>query len=583
MLAILFPFVIYARRTNVMPDLMTMAIIVSYLSTMIHNRRIDPARPFAERIGLKADRAYILTMLIFVSLTATIAMTINKPVYLSKMERRDYLSADGAFGAAGENSLETTSRTSAQRYDSRRYNGTPLFNFSTNGENEVYYLRREQYSVFNGDVWEIPSDSYYTNFYYSKAYPEYSTDDILHDMKVVLESIDEGENYSPESLISVKRGRVYSDSFTPVYLPAPIGTIADNEEAELKKYRKFPQGMIVRGEYYLGDTSALDDSFEYYEQSDEFYKYALSLGLSSDELFQLTLLSATDEAWNLYEDYSRAWESYHDQSGVTEDIRELALQITADCQSDMQRALALEQYFELAGYVYDESYIPEDQSIDYFIFESKTGVCTSYATAMTLMARSIDLPARYVEGFAAFEKTEDGSEFIIRDAHAHAFVEVYIPGAGWVTFDPTVSGYMDIEYDDDRSLFDGFTFDPDRYLILTLVLAAVLFFAVRYILYEMVFRITLLFGSPSQRTIRLYANLVRRIGKVSGEDKSFFTVNMLRSFILDLGGESPETLLQLFESTAFGSYEPTSDEYKSAYAEYKKLFKRSRLFNKHKQ
>ena len=60
-------------------------------------------------------------------------------------------------------------------------------------------------------------------------------------------------------------------------------------------------------------------------------------------------------------------------------------------------------FFEQNGYVYDNEYEPDDESIAYFLFTSKRGNCTNYATSMTLMARMLGLPARYVEGFAAYE------------------------------------------------------------------------------------------------------------------------------------------------------------------------------------
>lgn len=110
-------------------------------------------------------------------------------------------------------------------------------------------------------------------------------------------------------------------------------------------------------------------------------------------------------------------------------------------QNDYEKAQALVDYFEQNGYVYDNEYEPDDESIAYFLFTSKRGNCTNYATSMTLMARMLGLPARYVEGFAAYEKNERG-EFVVRDSHAHAFVEVFITGIGWMTFDPTVPGYQ---------------------------------------------------------------------------------------------------------------------------------------------
>ena len=56
---------------------------------------------------------------------------------------------------------------------------------------------------------------------------------------------------------------------------------------------------------------------------------------------------------------------------------------------------------------------------------------------MTLMCRSIGIPAKYVTGYYASEKNKETGKYMIREKDAHAFVEVYIAGYGWMSFDPT--------------------------------------------------------------------------------------------------------------------------------------------------
>lgn len=79
-----------------------------------------------------------------------------------------------------------------------------------------------------------------------------------------------------------------------------------------------------------------------------------------------------------------------------------------------------------------------------FLFETKSGHCALYATAMTLAVREMGLPARYVTGYIAggsirqIERTNDGrfmQTVLARDFHA--WVEVYFKGIGWLPFDPT--------------------------------------------------------------------------------------------------------------------------------------------------
>jgi len=68
----------------------------------------------------------------------------------------------------------------------------------------------------------------------------------------------------------------------------------------------------------------------------------------------------------------------------------------------------------------------------------KRGYCMYYATAMVMLLRHEGIPARFVEGFLPGERV--GMQEMVRTQDAHAWVEVYFPRFGWVTFDPTPRG-----------------------------------------------------------------------------------------------------------------------------------------------
>ena len=70
---------------------------------------------------------------------------------------------------------------------------------------------------------------------------------------------------------------------------------------------------------------------------------------------------------------------------------------------------------------------------------SRRGYCEYYATTMTLMLRLRGIPARFVQGFLPGDRTSAGVETVRRN-RAHAWVEVWFPGYGWVDFDPTGGG-----------------------------------------------------------------------------------------------------------------------------------------------
>jgi hypothetical protein len=75
--------------------------------------------------------------------------------------------------------------------------------------------------------------------------------------------------------------------------------------------------------------------------------------------------------------------------------------------------------------------------VDYFVFELKAGYCDYYATSMVVMARAVGLPSRLVVGYAEGRYDPEQERYVVSEAEAHSWVEVYFPGVGWVEFEPT--------------------------------------------------------------------------------------------------------------------------------------------------
>lgn len=122
-------------------------------------------------------------------------------------------------------------------------------------------------------------------------------------------------------------------------------------------------------------------------------------------------------------------------------VKELALDITKDCNYDWEKAVALQNYFRENDFVYDLEYKAPDDSVEYFLFEGKTGTCSDYASAYVLMARSVGLVVRYVEGFVPDE--EYNGDYVVRTSGGHAYPEVYINNVGYVVFEATIpSNYV---------------------------------------------------------------------------------------------------------------------------------------------
>ena len=116
----------------------------------------------------------------------------------------------------------------------------------------------------------------------------------------------------------------------------------------------------------------------------------------------------------------------------------LARMITSRASNPYDKARAVESYLRNSyGYTLDLSGTPPVDPLAYFLFEKRAGHCEYFAAAMTVMMRALGVPARYVNGFLPGEYNDVGGDYIIRASDAHSWVEVFFPGYGWMTFDPT--------------------------------------------------------------------------------------------------------------------------------------------------
>ena len=119
-------------------------------------------------------------------------------------------------------------------------------------------------------------------------------------------------------------------------------------------------------------------------------------------------------------------------------IPALARTITAHAANPYDKAQAIAAYLRTRyAYTLDLSVLPPADPLANFLFVRRAGHCELFATAMTVMLRSLGIPARYISGFAPGEYNDVSGDFIIRASDAHSWVEAYFPGYGWIQFDPT--------------------------------------------------------------------------------------------------------------------------------------------------
>jgi len=86
-----------------------------------------------------------------------------------------------------------------------------------------------------------------------------------------------------------------------------------------------------------------------------------------------------------------------------------------------------------------------DDPLEDFLFVRRAGNCEYFAAALAVMLRSLQVPARVVNGFQRGEWNPYGDYFMVRLRDAHSWVEVFVDGAGWITFDPSPRGPAEVE------------------------------------------------------------------------------------------------------------------------------------------
>ncbi|MEX1378013.1 MAG: transglutaminase-like domain-containing protein [Eubacteriales bacterium] len=176
---------------------------------------------------------------------------------------------------------------------------------------------------------------------------------------------------------------------------------------------------------------------------------ALKIEFASPEFEKLITNSKSENIDNL--------ENYLSITTKMENLlKPLAMGLTKDATNNYEKAKIIESYLA-SQYTY--SLHPPDKPenedfIEYFLFETKEGFCTHYASSMVMMLRSIGIPCRYVTGYvldipAIYEGLPDDikqqmgiwngtpEDFNVVKRNSHAWVEVWFDDFGWLTFEPT--------------------------------------------------------------------------------------------------------------------------------------------------
>lgn len=130
-------------------------------------------------------------------------------------------------------------------------------------------------------------------------------------------------------------------------------------------------------------------------------------------------------------------------------LRRLAYTITKDAQTPVDKMIAIRDYFlsldEFGQPLYKYSDnpgipgLPSASKLNYFLFENRKGYCAYFAGATLFMLRALGIPSRVAAGFLTIDRsTKNPGWYWFYEDQAHAWVQVFFPGYGWIDFDTTV-------------------------------------------------------------------------------------------------------------------------------------------------
>ena len=129
---------------------------------------------------------------------------------------------------------------------------------------------------------------------------------------------------------------------------------------------------------------------------------------------------------------------------ITARTRAKAAEITAGLDNAYDKAVAIQAWLTSnLSYTLQLEDPGAQEPVDFFLFDRKKGHCEYFASAFAVLARAAGIPVRQVNGFLGGEWNEYQGYVAVRAGDAHSWDEVYFPGVGWVTFDPTPSATLD--------------------------------------------------------------------------------------------------------------------------------------------
>lgn len=595
----LIPFALAVKAAAVLPFAYAAAISSANLIFFIIDGRKRLLKGSSEKSQTGSAATVYTDFAIAAVLLALIAPKPSETPYYEKFEAAVSMFS---FGGTGETEYQGEYKQASGRVDELLRGESILLYIISSPE--TTYMKTQVFNGYDSEtgLWTNPDDIVYGSKSWQEDAQLLSFEKLASAVKMADEMIRaEAEEYGyldeadmlfneypwAERLTELTDYQsysiVYAQNFPAVYVPAPLRTtevsiadsrilwIARSDAGEVfTNMPLLPSNVNYTVRYgsekrmsILAESGLCDVSAE--EWQDFLWDALWYIDRDCEEY---SVLSEFRTESVLAEKYREDHETE-----VSAEIQALADELTEGLEYDYQKAKAIENYFTGGGFRYDLGFEPPEgmDTPEYFLFESRTGICSDYARAYVLLARAAGLTVRYAEGFVPQPSAEAEGTYFVYSDNAHAYPEVYIPVSGWTRFEPTPAGYI-------GSGGNGASEDEDgdyTAIILTAAVFAVGFgiFIVLVLLSpkiaESVFRLRAKRAGGGKGVIMLYNRYLRNAERRFGESFAAFTPEQMELLAEEKTGQSLDPLTDPFTRVCYGGAEIDRDAFDKAFECYK--------------
>lgn len=325
-----------------------------------------------------------------------------------------------------------------------------IIKVSFTGDNNIY-LRGDIGIDFDGTGWTTPVET--TSDWLNSGISESYRPAEIHILKALVDVLGVDEyNVTEESDIQIE----YLIETDVVFLPSYTNDFSFYNNENFDVFGDFVVRVSDNAGNYVSSVQCTAVSHDFTSEkyySSDVVKMIEALykdnNISPDELYfsvlgDDTIIGADDSVLKSYSEYVNntylTVPSYL-ESYLEDFIEENGIQ-GMEKDSAHSRYCVAQEINDLLSENYTYSLSGENQgeyALVQFLNESKSGHCSLYASAMTLLLRELDIPARYCTGFSIYPSKINGNTVELKERNLHAWVEVYIDELGWVTFDPTAA------------------------------------------------------------------------------------------------------------------------------------------------